>query len=51
MSYDTRRDDFFGSHGYRVLRFWNGNVVSNTDDVLSTIFEALHRKDMVGRFD
>ena len=51
MAYDARRDAFFRSYGLRVLRFWNGDVVSNTDGVLETIFEALHREEMDGRFD
>jgi very-short-patch-repair endonuclease len=50
-TYDSRRDDFLRSKGFRVLRFWNSNVLSETDDVIETIFEALHRKKMDGRFD
>ncbi len=51
LTYDKRRDDFFRSYGLRVLRFWNGDVLANIDGVLETIFEALHRKGMDGRFD
>lgn len=47
---DARRDDFMRSHGYRVMRFWNGDVASNTDEVLETIFAALHDAEMDGRF-
>jgi very-short-patch-repair endonuclease len=50
-AYDSRRDDFLRSKGFRVLRFWNGHVLRETDDVIETIFEALHRKEMDGRFD
>jgi very-short-patch-repair endonuclease len=50
-AYDSRRDDFLRSRGFRVLRFWNGQVLSETDNVIETIFEALHRKEMDGRFD
>lgn len=50
-AYDEQRDEFFRSYGLRVLRFWNGDVLSNTEGVLETIFEALHRKEMDGRFD
>ena len=49
--YDSRRDDFLRSQGFRVLRFWNGHVLSETENVIETIFEALHRKEMDGRFD
>jgi very-short-patch-repair endonuclease len=50
-AYDARRDDFLRSQGYRVLRFWNGHVLSETDSVIETIFQALNRKEMDGRFD
>ena len=43
MSYDARRDHFLRSAGFRVLRFWNGEVLSEAEGVLETIFEALTR--------
>jgi very-short-patch-repair endonuclease len=49
--YDEHRDRFLRSEGFRVLRFWNGNVLGQTESVVETIFEALHRKTMDGRFD
>ena len=49
--YDARRDAFLRSHGFRVLRFWNGSVFSEIDAVVETIFEALHRTEMDGRFE
>ena len=48
---DLHRDAFLRSSGFRVLRFWNGDVLARTENVLETIFEALHRKEMDGRFD
>ena len=48
---DLHRDAFLKTRGFRVLRFWNGDVVARTDAVLATIFEALHSKTMDGRFD
>jgi Protein of unknown function (DUF559) len=51
MNYDARRDDFMRSYGYRIVRFWNGDVLSRTDTVVETIFEALHRPEMDGRLD
>ncbi len=51
MAYDESRDAFLRSYGFRVLRFWNIDVISNTKAVLETIFEGLHRKEMDGRFD
>jgi very-short-patch-repair endonuclease len=49
-NYDTRRDLILRSNGYRILRFWNADVMHRTDSVLETIFEAMHRKEMDGRF-
>lgn len=48
--YDTNRDTFLRSNGFRILRFWNGTVIGETDAVLETIYEALHRPEMDGRF-
>jgi very-short-patch-repair endonuclease len=33
------------------VRFWNGDVLAQTDSVLETILEALQRTEMDGRFD
>jgi very-short-patch-repair endonuclease len=49
--YDADRDAFLRSNGFRVLRFWNGDVLSQTASVVETIYEALHRPEMDGRFD
>src|SRR4051812_11338828 len=51
MAYDQSRDDFLRSHGFRVLRFWNNDALSRTEIVLETIWQALHRPEMDGRFD
>jgi very-short-patch-repair endonuclease len=48
---DLHRDAFLRGQGYRVLRFWNGDVLRRTNSVVDTIFEALQRSDMDGRFD
>ncbi len=49
--YDARRDAFIRSYGYRVLRFWNGDVLDRTESVMETIFAALHDRRLDGRFD
>ena len=49
--YDANHDAFLRSRGFRVLRIWNGDVFSQPDSVVETIFEALHRPEMEGRFD
>ena len=38
---DLRRTRFLGEKGYRVVRFWNPEVLSNTDGVLEMILIAL----------
>ena len=41
VSADAERTAWLESRGYRVLRFWNNDVLSNTDGVLETIRNAL----------
>jgi very-short-patch-repair endonuclease len=38
---DKQRDSHLTSHGFRVLRFWNNDVLSNFDAVHQSILEAL----------
>jgi very-short-patch-repair endonuclease len=38
---DERRTSLLESRGYRVLRFWNGDVLENIDGVVSVIEAAL----------
>jgi very-short-patch-repair endonuclease len=49
--HDLHRDAFLRAQGFRVRRFWNGDVLARTENVLETIFEALHREELDGRFD
>ncbi len=39
--YDEKRTNWLESRGYRVLRFWNNEVMSNTDGVLQAIMKSL----------
>jgi very-short-patch-repair endonuclease len=41
---DAQRDQWFFAHGYRVLRFWNNDILTNLDGVLTTIAAALGDK-------
>ncbi len=34
---DIKRDNYFKNQGYRVLRFWNNEVLGNIDGVLEVI--------------
>src|SRR6266849_3760297 len=38
---DAVRDQWLRDHRYRVLRFWNNDVIQNIDGVLETIASAL----------
>ena len=38
---DLVRDSYLSNEGYRVLRFWNNDVLSNREDVLLMILDAL----------
>ena len=49
--YDAKRDQYLRSQGNRVLRFWNGDVLNETENVMETIFEAMRRQETDGRFD
>jgi very-short-patch-repair endonuclease len=39
---DAIRDGYLAGQGFRVLRFWNNDVLSNTQGVLEVVFSALH---------
>jgi very-short-patch-repair endonuclease len=41
VDYDTRRTRHLHALGYRVLRFWNNDVLTDTESVLEVILEAL----------
>ncbi|NBR26905.1 MAG: endonuclease domain-containing protein [Betaproteobacteria bacterium] len=41
VAYDDQRTAWLKSRGYRVLRFWNNDVMSNTDGVVEKILEAI----------
>ncbi len=38
---DIRRTAWLESEGWRVIRFWNNDILANTEGVLSTILQAL----------
>ncbi len=39
---DARRDEALAAQGIRTLRFWNNEVLAQTEAVLDTIWQALH---------
>jgi very-short-patch-repair endonuclease len=38
---DIKRDDWLKSEGFRVLRFWNNDVLKHTEVVLTEISKAI----------
>jgi adenine-specific DNA-methyltransferase len=40
-SYDERRERYLANCGIRVLRFWNNEVLQQTDAVLEVVLDAL----------
>jgi len=43
--YDTERTEFLKSKGYNVLRFWNNDVLNNTESVLTVIWDTLKEQN------
>jgi very-short-patch-repair endonuclease len=41
QEYDARRTGFLESHDFRVIRFWNNEVLTETEAVLGIVEEAL----------
>jgi len=39
--YDDERTEFLKSKGYKLLRFWNNDVMNNVDSVLTVIWNTL----------
>ncbi|MFZ2054759.1 MAG: DUF559 domain-containing protein [Candidatus Aminicenantales bacterium] len=34
---DQKRDEWFRSEGFKILRFWNNDVISQTEEILEII--------------
>jgi very-short-patch-repair endonuclease len=43
---DQRRDRWFVANGFRVLRFWNNEVLSNPEGVMTLLAETLKVKQL-----
>ena len=41
VSYDSQRDEWLKSQNFKVLRFWNNQVLNETDSVLEVIVKNL----------
>jgi very-short-patch-repair endonuclease len=42
---DAKRTEAIEQKGYRVIRFWNHDVLNYSDDVAAAIFDALHPEE------
>ena len=45
--YDAERTEFLKSKGYKVLRFWNNDVMNDIDSVLNVIWDKLNEENNV----
>jgi very-short-patch-repair endonuclease len=43
--YDEERTTYFEARGYRVLRFWNNDVMNDMEGVLKAIWDVLNKKN------
>src|SRR5690242_7487374 len=43
-AHDAARTAWLEARGYHVLRFWNSDVLSQTEEVLAAILEALRAR-------
>src|SRR5687768_83556 len=43
--YDAERTAFLESKGYRILRFWNHDVLNNMESVLKVIWNVLNEQE------
>ena len=41
IKYDSKRDNFLESEGYKIIRVWNSDVFDNIDGVLEVILDLL----------
>jgi very-short-patch-repair endonuclease len=44
--HDIKRTAWLESQGWRVIRFWNNDILGNTDIVLETILRALQDRSL-----
>lgn len=48
QAYDARRTRFLQNEGFTVLRFWNNDILSNTEGVLTEIAKSLSHREREG---
>ena len=47
-SYDDARTRWLNAQGFRVMRFWNHEVLEETDAIVEMIANALQEREIVG---
>ena len=47
-TYDAARTRFLEGEGYTVLRFWNNDVLGNTDGVIAEVTNSLSQREREG---
>ena len=51
LASDAIRTRWLEAEGYRLLRFWNSDVMSSTDSVMDAIYDALTSEPDTRRID
>lgn len=46
QDYDAERTELLKAKGYRVLRFWNDDILNNIEDVMAGILQAIPNKQI-----
>ncbi|HEX7775759.1 MAG TPA: DUF559 domain-containing protein [Parvibaculum sp.] len=46
LEFDRRRTEWFEANGYRLMRFWNNDVLGNIEGVAEMIETALRKKSL-----
>ena len=44
--YDKKREQYLEKQGYKVIRFWNNDVIENLDGILEALTLALSQREM-----
>ena len=47
LQHDQKRDSWFSSQGYRVIRFWNHEVKEELEAVLDTIYVVVEERRLL----
>ena len=42
---DAKRDQWLAGQDFRILRFWNHDILTNSEGVLRTILETIRQED------